>query len=77
MLKSEIRVPPARAFIQPAHGDNWESIATRVLPETPVQDAVQQLVSWNLFLAFRPGGGVITPSDIVFIEAPRAASAAA
>lgn len=64
----------ARAFIQPASGDNWESIAARILPDTPMQDAVQQLISWNLFLGFRPGDGLITLSDIVFTEAPRASA---
>lgn len=73
MKKSDIRVAPARNFIQPMSDDNWDSIAARILPNVAREDAVQQLISWNLFLAFRPGGGVITPSDIVFTEPPRSA----
>ena len=49
MLKSEIRVQPARAFIQTRYGDDCEAIAAQVLPDAPVQEAVQQLQSWNLF----------------------------
>ena len=61
-----------RAFIQARHGDTWDEIAARVFPDEPREEAIQQLMSWNLFLAFRPGDGCITPSDIVFVEAPQA-----
>ena len=64
-------LPPVRRFIQPESGDDWPRIAARILPDMPVETAVEQLKSWNLYLAFRPGGGVVTPSDIVFIEPPR------
>lgn len=64
-------IHPARAFIQARFGDTWDSIAERVFPDQPRQDATQQLMSWNLFLAFRPGDGRITPSDIVFVEPPQ------
>ena len=73
-MTNQVNIPPRRAFIQPQAGDNWETLAQRLFPEEPLQDAVQKLQSWNLFLAFRPGGGGITPSDIVFVEAPRAAA---
>jgi len=43
MLKSEIRVQPARAFIQTRYGDDCEAIAAQVLPDVPVQEALQQL----------------------------------
>lgn len=45
-------------------------MAARVLPG--VDDAAQQLLSWNLHLAARAGGGrgTLLPSDIVFVEPP-------
>lgn len=64
--------PPRRAFIQPEFGDTFETLARRLLPDEPLEQAVQTLTSWNLFLAFRPGGGGITPSDLVFTEPPLA-----
>jgi hypothetical protein len=69
-LKSESRVQPARPFIQTRYGDDCEAIAAQVLPDVPVQEAVQQLQSWNLFPILRPGGASITPPDIVFSEPP-------
>lgn len=63
---------PVRRFIQPRPGDDWTSLAAQALPGTPVEDAVSQLKSWNLHLAFRPIP-VITPSDILFVEPPKAA----
>lgn len=71
MTTNTVRIPPARAFIQPVPGDGWESIAARELPATPLEDAVNMLKSWNLYVAFRPVGA-ITPTDIIFIEPPRA-----
>lgn len=66
-----VSLPPRRRFIQPQSGDDWPSIAARVMPDTPVEAAIEQLKSWNLFLVFRPAS-VITPSDILFIEPPQA-----
>lgn len=63
-----------RRFIQPESGDDWPAIAARVLPDQPAEAAIEQLKSWNLHLVFRPVS-VITPSDIVFVEPPRAAAA--
>lgn len=65
------RIPPVRSYIQPQPGDGWESIAARELPGTPVEEAVNMLKSWNLYVAFRPVGA-ITPTDIIFTEPPRA-----
>ena len=73
-MLNDVKIPPRRAFIQPLAGESWEDIAKRMFPEEPVEEASQKLQSWNLFLVFRPGGGGITPSDIVFVEAPRAAA---
>ncbi|MES2496473.1 MAG: hypothetical protein V4618_10175 [Pseudomonadota bacterium] len=64
-------LPPRRRFIQPESGDDWPRIAARVMPDVPVEAAIEQLKSWNLFLVFRPVS-VITPSDILFIEPPAA-----
>ncbi|MCW6530086.1 MULTISPECIES: hypothetical protein [Sphingomonas] len=65
---------PIRRFIQPESGDDWPAIAARVLPDEPAEAAIEQLKSWNLHLVFRPVS-VITPSDIVFVEPPRAVAA--
>jgi hypothetical protein len=69
------RSPPSvRRFIQPLQGDSWDSIANRILPDTPRADAIDMLKSWNMPLSFRPVG-IITPSDIMFVEPPVAAAA--
>ncbi len=63
----------ARNYVFPQVGDDFATIATRELPG--VQGADQQLLSWNLHLAARAGLGRavgLLPSDIVFIEPPRA-----
>jgi hypothetical protein len=72
-MVEEVTVPPLRAFIQPRQGDDWESIARRELPDTPVEEAVNLLKSWNLYVAFRPVGA-ITPSDVIFTTPPPPAS---
>lgn len=69
-MASTVRIPPVRTFIQPRPGDGWESIAARELPAAPLEDAVNMLKSWNLYVAFRPVGA-ITPTDVIFTEAPR------
>jgi uncharacterized protein (DUF2237 family) len=66
-------LPPVRRFIQPKPGDDWASIAARELPALDAEDAVGQLKSWNLHVSFRPVS-VITPSDIMFVEPPKAAA---
>ncbi|SFR88672.1 hypothetical protein [Sphingomonas jatrophae] len=63
--------PPARRFVQPRAGDDWPAIAARELPDLPQNEAVERIKSWNLHLVFRPVS-VITPSDILFVEPPRA-----
>jgi len=62
---------PVRRFTQPLPGDDWASIAARLLPEVASDQAIEQLKSWNLHLVFRPVA-VITPSDILFVEPPAA-----
>jgi hypothetical protein len=60
-----------RQHIFPEPGDDLASIAARELPG--VDDAEQQLLSWNLHLAMRAGLGRsvgVLPSDVVFVEPP-------
>jgi hypothetical protein len=71
-MASTIAIPARRAFILPRPDDSWESIAARQLPDTPRDEAVTLLKSWNVFLVFRPGGGAFTPSDVMFVAPPSA-----
>ena len=72
---------PVRKSIFPASDDTWESIAQRELPDSPLEEAVGMLQSWNLHVFARPAapegsprhGNPILPSDILFIEPPAAA----
>lgn len=57
----------ARPFVSPEPGEQFDDLAERVLPHT--DDARDQLLSWNLHLAARPGRTLL-PSDIVFTEPP-------
>lgn len=69
-----------RKSILPHAGDTWAVIARRELPGTPEAEAVGMLQSWNLHVFMRAAGGVgrmrgdnpILPSDVIFIEPPRA-----
>ena len=40
-------LPAARKFTRPQPGDTWERIASRELADTPVEEAVGMLQSWN------------------------------
>jgi hypothetical protein len=67
----------ARHYVFPTPGDDFATIAARELPG--IEDADQQLLSWNLHLAARAGLGRsvgLLPSDVVFTEPPRATAAA-
>lgn len=59
----------ARQFVHPQEGDDLAALAAREMPG--VDDAAQQLLSWNLHLAARRTIGLL-PSDIVFTEPPPA-----
>jgi hypothetical protein len=59
----------ARAYVFPQAGDDLAAIAAREL--AGVDDAANQLLSWNLHLAARRTVGLL-PSDIVFTEPPPA-----
>jgi hypothetical protein len=61
----------SRRYVFPQPGDDFPAIAAREL--AGVEDAEQQLTSWNLHLAARSGLGRavgLLPSDIVFTEPP-------
>jgi hypothetical protein len=71
-----------RRSILPAEGDTWAMIAARELAGMNQADGIAALQSWNLHVFMRaappPGsareGNPILPSDVIFVEAPRAAS---
>ncbi|MFC6981130.1 N-acyl-D-amino-acid deacylase family protein [Microbulbifer taiwanensis] len=63
---------PLRNWTYPQPGDDWQSIAKRELPEKDLQEAVQDLQSWNLYLVFRPAPARMTCSDIIFTAPPAA-----
>ena len=69
-----------RRSIFPEDADTWSSIAARELSEADADAAVQQLQSWNMHVFMRPAaaegsprhGNPILPSDVIFLEPPRA-----
>ena len=64
-----------RKFISPLPGDTVETIAARELADLPAEEAVAQLSSWNLHIfLMRQPHGLITGSDVVFIEPPQHAT---
>lgn len=65
-------IAPERAWVYAQAGDDWASLARRELPNQPLEQAVADLQSWNLYLAFRSVPAVMTSTDIVFIEPPPA-----
>jgi len=78
MAATELSI--VRKSILPKNGDSWQSVAARCLPGTPETDAVSKLQSWNLHVFMRASGAAgsmrgtnpILPSDVIFIEPPRA-----
>ncbi len=63
---------PQRKFVSPLPGDTIESIAQRELPDMAIEEAVQALSSWNLHIfLMRQPNGMITGSDVVFVEPPQ------
>ena len=78
MLATELST--MRESILPKGGDTWQSIAARCLSGTPEAEAVSKLQSWNLHVFMRASGAAgtirgtnpILPSDVIFIEPPRA-----
>lgn len=64
--------PPLRRWTAPRPGEDWAAIAARALPELPETERVAALQGWNPHLVFRPPPAVLTCTDVVFTEAPRA-----
>jgi hypothetical protein len=60
-----------RRFVSPEPGEIPEQLAARVLPDQPLEAAMDQLRSWNLhiFVMRRPPG-LLLGSDVVFVEPP-------
>lgn len=75
-----VELSSVRKSILPQTGDSWRTIALRELPGTVEGEATAMLQSWNLHVFMRAAGGVgrirgdnpILPSDVIFVEAPRA-----
>ena len=60
-----------RRFVAPLPGDTIESIAMRELPDMSVEDAMAAIQGWNLHIfLMRNPAGMITGSDVVFVEPP-------
>jgi hypothetical protein len=63
---------PQRRFVTPLPDETVEAIAARAMPDVPTQAAVDRIKSWNLHIyAMRRPAGLLTGSDIVFVEPPR------
>lgn len=73
---AEAALSNQRKFISPQIGDTIETIAARELPDMALEEAVAALTSWNLHIfLMRTPHGLITGSDVIFVEAPQVDSA--
>jgi hypothetical protein len=62
-----------RRFTSPQPDETLEALAARALPQTPVEDAAEQIRGWNLHIfAMRRQRGLLLGSDVVFVEPPLA-----
>ena len=66
-----------RGYVRPEAADDWQTLAARVLPDTPAEEALEMLQSWNFHVLMRASGAggsgaQILPSDIIFTEPPHA-----
>ena len=62
-----------RRFVLPQQGDTLASIAARELPNLTPEQAMAELQSWNLHIfMMRQPPGLLTGSDVVFVEPPLA-----
>jgi hypothetical protein len=63
---------PQRRFVSPLPDETVEQIAARAMPGESVAAAVDKIKSWNLHIfAMRRPPGLITGSDVIFVEPPR------
>lgn len=76
-MKTNERANERRAFVSPEPGDSWQAIATRALPDEPVDEAVAKLKGWNLHLFTRIPSGEFLGCDVVFVTPPQADGAGA
>lgn len=62
-----------RRYVLPSVGDTLASIAARELPDLAPEQAMSELQSWNLHIfMMRQPPGLLTGSDVVFVEPPLA-----
>lgn len=62
-----------RRYVLPDNGDTLASIAARELPDLAPEQAMSELQSWNLHIfMMRQPPGLLTGSDVVFVEPPLA-----
>lgn len=62
-----------RRFVTPEPDETVEQLATRAMPDTPLEHAVEQIQGWNLHIfAMRRPRGLLLGSDVVFVEPPQA-----
>jgi hypothetical protein len=60
-----------RRFTTPKPDETLEALAARALPDTPPDQAMDLIRSWNLHIfALRRQPGLLLGSDVVFIEPP-------
>ena len=63
---------PQRRFVTPLPDETVEQIAARAMSSEPLAAAVDRIKSWNLHIfAKRRPPGLLTGSDIVFVEPPQ------
>jgi hypothetical protein len=62
-------IKPVRQWIAPHPGDDWTSVAARVFPNESADKMITALQGWNPHIAYRPIGGAMLCSDVIFIEA--------
>ena len=64
---------PQRRFVTPGPDETLEALAARAMPDTALEEAMEQIKGWNLhvFLMRRPKG-LLLGSDVVFVEPPLA-----
>lgn len=70
---------PLRRYVQPMPGEDWQALLQRLSAQRDAQrdrqaespPTLEQLLAWNLHLAYRPPSNPLTPLDIVFLEGPR------
>lgn len=62
---------PVRRYVQPEPGEDWPALLARLAARGEAVPALEQLLAWNLHLAYRPPSNPLTPLDVVFLEGPR------